>query len=120
MHDDRRQVEERLDRALRQRVQPAVHAAVEPLRVSAWHVPGEPVPVADALAAEYGPFRTGDPWGPPWGTTWFRVTGTVPEQWAGRRVEAVFDLGFGGASPGFQAEALAHDLTGRPLKGIEP
>jgi alpha-mannosidase len=120
MHDDRRLVEERLDRALRQRIQPAVYAAYRPLELTAWHVPGEPVPVDEALTATYEPFQVGTAWGPPWSTTWFRATGSVPPEWAGRRVEAVFDLGFVGDRPGFQAEALVYDLDGRPIKGVEP
>ena len=51
------------------------HPDRRPVEVAAWHVDGEPVPVADALAAEYVPVEVGDPWGPAWGTTWFRVRG---------------------------------------------
>jgi alpha-mannosidase len=120
MHDDRRQVEERLDRVLRERIAPAVYAARLPMALEVWHVPGEPVPVTDALAAEYAPFAPGTRWGAPWSTSWLRATATVPAAWAGRRVEAVFDLGFTGAGPGFQAEALVYDLEGRPVKGLEP
>ncbi|MEZ0074260.1 alpha-mannosidase [Planotetraspora sp. GP83] len=120
MHDDRELVEGRIDRVLRQRVIPAIYAERVPLRLAAWHVPDEPVPVADALAADYEPFEAGTRWGRPWSTTWLRATGTVPAEWAGRRVEAVFDLGFVGDWPGNQAEALVYDLDGRPVKGIEP
>jgi len=45
----------------------------------------------------------GTQWGRPWSTSWFRATGGVPAEWAGRRVEAVFDLGFVGGWPGNQA-----------------
>jgi alpha-mannosidase len=120
MHDDRRLVEARLDRVLKERIRPAVYAATVPVELTAWHVPGEPVPVAEALTAEYTPFKVGERWGTPWATTWFRVNGTVPEQWAGRRVEAVFDLGFVGDWPGGQAEALVYDADGHPLKGVAP
>jgi alpha-mannosidase len=120
MHDDRRQVEDRLDRVLRERIRPAQYAASVPLDLAAWHVPDEPVPVADALNAGYEAFAVGSAWGRPWSTSWFRATGAVPDGWAGRRVEAVFDLGFHGGWPGTQAEALAHDLAGRPLKGVAP
>ncbi|MGP3955364.1 alpha-mannosidase [Nonomuraea sp. 3N208] len=120
MHDDRRLVEERIDRVLRERIAPAVYAETVPLKLAAWHVPDEPVPVAEALAAGYEPFEVGTRWGRPWSTTWLRATGSVPERWAGRRVEAVFDLGFVGDWPGNQAEALVYDLNGRPIKGIEP
>ncbi|TKA09770.1 alpha-mannosidase [Actinacidiphila oryziradicis] len=120
MHDDRKQVEGRLDRVLEQRIRPAVYAASIPLTLTAWHVPDEPVPVAEALAADYAPFAVGERWGRPWSTTWIRATGTVPAAWAGKRVEAVFDLGFVGDWPGNQAEALVHDAAGQPVKGIEP
>ncbi|TMR90255.1 alpha-mannosidase [Nonomuraea basaltis] len=120
MHDDRKLVEKRIERVLRERVTPAVYAASAPLKLAAWHVPDEPVPVAEALVAPYEPFQVGTPWGRPWSTTWLRATGAVPAEWAGRRVEAVFDLGFVGDWPGGQAEALVYDLDGNPIKGIEP
>ncbi|WP_433170176.1 alpha-mannosidase [Actinoallomurus sp. CA-150999] len=120
MHDDRRQVEDRIDRVLRERIVPATYAARLPMALEIWHVPGEPVPVAEALTATYAPFQAGTSWGRPWSTSWLRATGTVPAEWAGRRVEAVFDLGFVGDWPGNQAEALVYDLTGRPIKGLEP
>jgi alpha-mannosidase len=129
MHDDRRLVEERLDRVMAERIRPAVYAASTPLVLTAWPVPGEPgepgepgapVPVAEALAARYVPFQPGKWWGAPWSTTWFRAIGEVPAGWAGRRVEAVFDLGFDGGRPGDQAEALVYDEDGTPVKGIAP
>ncbi|MDQ1049607.1 hypothetical protein QFZ76_007843 [Streptomyces sp. V4I2] len=49
------------------------------------------------------------------------VGGPVPEDWAGRRVEAaVIDRGFTGERPGIQAEGLLYDTAGVPLKGIHP
>ena len=51
MHDDRRLVEARLDRVMAERIRPAVYAVSVPLDLAAWPVPGEPVPVTDALAA---------------------------------------------------------------------
>jgi len=121
MHDDRRLVEARLDRVLAERIRPAVYAEKVPFELGIWKVPGEPVPVAEALAtAEYAPFKVGERWGTPWSTAWFRVSGTVPAEWAGRRVEAVFDLGFIGDWPGGQAEALVYDAAGHPLKGVAP
>ncbi|MEH1124372.1 alpha-mannosidase [Micromonospora sp. CPCC 206061] len=120
MHDDRLHVERRIDRLYRERILPAKYAARVPLAVEVWYVPDEPVPVAEALAAQYRPATVGEPWGTPWSTAWFRVRGTVPEQWAGRRVEAVFDLGFSGGGPGFQAEALVYDADGTPIKGVAP
>ncbi|MBC9724340.1 glycoside hydrolase family 38 C-terminal domain-containing protein [Streptomyces sp. TRM68367] len=120
MHDERRRIEERVERVHTQRIKPAIYAATVPLTVEAWQAPGEPVPFEEAAAAPYEPFATGTPWGPPWGTTWFRMHGQVPADWTGRRVEAVIDLGFVGDWPGSQAEALVHLPDGTPLKAVNP
>ncbi|MFF0299861.1 alpha-mannosidase [Streptomyces sp. NPDC004562] len=120
MHDERRRIEERVERVHTQRVKPAIYAATVPFEVEAWQAPGEPVPFEEAAAAHYTPFATGTSWGPPWGTTWFRMRGQVPAAWAGRRVEAVIDLGFVGDWPGNQAEGLVHLADGRPLKAVNP
>ncbi|MEV3855469.1 glycoside hydrolase family 38 C-terminal domain-containing protein [Streptomyces sp. NPDC050095] len=120
MHDDRHLVEGRLERAMRQFVRPAQYAARTPLTLSVWHAPGEPVPVGQALQGTYAPFEPGTVWGKPWSTSWFRIEGRVPEEWAGRHVEAVVDPGFTGQGPGFQAEGLLYDAAGVPLKGIHP
>ncbi|MCL6731876.1 alpha-mannosidase [Streptomyces neyagawaensis] len=120
MHDERRRIEERVERVHTQRVKPAIYAASVPFTVEAWQAPGEPVPFEEAAAAPYTPFAMDTPWGPPWGTTWFRMHGRVPAEWAGRRVEAVVDLGFVGDWPGNQAEALVHLTDGTPLKAVNP
>ncbi|GAA3837787.1 alpha-mannosidase [Streptomyces phyllanthi] len=120
MHDERRRIEERVERVHTQRIKPAIYAASVPFEVEAWHAPGEPVSFEEAAAAPYKPFAMDTPWGPPWGTTWFRMRGQVPAEWAGRRVEAVIDLGFVGDWPGNQAEALVHRTDGTPLKAVNP
>ncbi|MEU1516021.1 glycoside hydrolase family 38 C-terminal domain-containing protein [Streptomyces sp. NPDC005811] len=120
MHDERRRIEERVERVHNQRIKPAIYAATVPFEVEAWQAPGEPVPFEEAAGAAYEPFAMGTPWGPPWGTTWFRMSGQVPAEWAGRRVEAVIDLGFVGDWPGNQAEALVHRPDGTPLKAVNP
>ncbi|WP_433257933.1 alpha-mannosidase [Streptosporangium sp. CA-135522] len=120
MHDDRELVEARLRRVLDERIRPAVYPASVPLDVAVWHAPGEPVPVAEGLAASPSPIAVGDAWGAPWGTSWFTVTGTVPADWAGRTVEAVLDLGFDENMPGFQCEGLVYRPDGSPVKGLNP
>ncbi|KOU78014.1 alpha-mannosidase [Streptomyces sp. MMG1533] len=120
MHDERRRIEERVERVHTQRIKPAIYAAAVPFEVEAWQAPGEPVSFAEAAAASYEPFAMDTPWGPPWGTTWFRMRGQVPAEWAGKRVEAVIDLGFVGDWPGNQAEALVHLTDGTPLKAVNP
>ncbi|MFD7031586.1 alpha-mannosidase [Streptomyces sp. NPDC059917] len=120
MHDDRSITEHRLRRVLKERIKPAVHTLAVPLTVERWEAPGEPVPAAEGLAAPYGPCAVGDVWGPAWGTTWFRLTGTVPAEWAGRTVEAVLDLGFDRMMPGFQCEGLVHTADGAEVKALNP
>ncbi|MBX9392469.1 alpha-mannosidase [Streptomyces sp. TRM72054] len=120
MHDDRSLAEARLRRVLEERVRPAVYPESVPLDVAVWHAPGEPVPVAEGLAAEAEPVDVGARWGAPWGTSWFRVTGTVPEAWAGKTVEALLDLGFDENMPGFQCEGLVYRPDGTPVKGLNP
>ncbi|MFI1393679.1 alpha-mannosidase [Streptomyces sp. NPDC020681] len=120
MHDDRSLVENRLRRVLDERIRPAVHPESVPLDVAVWNAPGEPVPVAEGLAAEAKPIAVGERWGAPWGTSWFTVTGTVPPEWAGRTVEALLDLGFDENMPGFQCEGLVYRTDGTPVKGLNP
>ena len=92
MHDDRSLVEARLRRVLDERVRPAVHPGSVPLRVDVWHAPGEPVPVAEGLAAEPEPIEVGARWGAPWGTI------SPPRQMVLR--------------PGIQASSAAAQLPG--------
>ncbi|MCC3769534.1 glycoside hydrolase family 38 C-terminal domain-containing protein [Streptomyces sp. UNOC14_S4] len=120
MHNDRSITEARLKRVLDERVRPAVYPESVPLTVSVWHAPGEPVPVAEGLAAGREPIAPGAEWGPPWGTSWFTVAGRVPREWAGRTVEALLDLGFDENMPGFQCEGLVYRPDGSPVKGLNP
>ncbi|WP_411093383.1 alpha-mannosidase [Streptomyces sp. 049-1] len=121
MHDDRRIIEDRIGKLLDRVVRPALYSASRPFSLSAWFVDGEPVPVADALTAAYEPFELGSGWGAPWCTTWMRASAEIPAEWAGRRVEAVFDLDFDlTKGPGGQAEGLVHDAHGVPMQGLHP
>ncbi|MEW1927156.1 glycoside hydrolase family 38 C-terminal domain-containing protein [Streptomyces sp. NPDC088360] len=120
MHDDRTLIEARLKRVLDERIRPAVYPESVPLDVAVWTAPGEPVPVAEGLAAHPEPTKVGAAWGAPWATSWFQVTGTVPTEWAGKTVEAVLDLGFDENMPGFQCEGLVYRPDGTPVKGLNP
>ncbi|MDA4892695.1 glycosyl hydrolase-related protein [Streptomyces sp. MS2A] len=124
MHEETSLTVGRANRVLTERIRPAIHSARVPLEISAHALPGEPIAPADGLALDYEPFAAGQQWGPAWGTTWFRVRGEVPAAWAGRRVEAVIDLGFDVNMTGFQCEALVYrrgaDGEPVPVKSLNP
>ena len=109
MHSDRALIEERITRELHERVLARVERAIVPLTIT-----------AGPTREQQSPFVVGSEWGPPWGTTWFVLTGAVPDDWSGQRVEAVVDLGFRADPPGFQCEGLVVDDAGRPVQGIHP
>jgi alpha-mannosidase len=46
-----------------------------------------------ARQLEYSPAKLGLELGPPWATFWFRIEATVPEAWAGRRVDLLWETG---------------------------
>ncbi len=120
MHDETSLTVGRVTRVLDERVRPAVYAARVPLTVAAHALPGEPIAPAEGLALDFEPHEVGSEWGPAWATTWFRVEGTVPAEWAGRRVEAHIDLGFDKNMTGFQQEALVYRPDGTPVKSLNP
>lgn len=123
MHDARVLLERRLDRFVRERLQPALYSQGRPVSVERWDVPGEPVSIYRAVVQDFVPARAGDPWGVPWSTTWFRITGEVPEGFGeapGTEAELLVDLGFTADQPGFQAEGLAWRRDATLVKAISP
>ena len=113
MHANRELVEKRIQRELWERVLPLVHPHEQRLTIEAG-------PDVDHLE----PFEAGSSWGAPWATTWFRLSADIPQEWVGRRVEAIIDLGFHQRAAGFQCEGLVVDLhddgSFTPLQGIHP
>ena len=89
------------------------------MRVQAHVVGGEPVPLKALPAPESWPdVPLGTPWGVTWDTVWFRLTATIPTDWAGGRVVAHIDLGWPDTEfPGFSLEALVW-RDGRPIRGL--
>lgn len=128
MHDRTALIEMRIERFIRERLAGAVYRSRQPLDISAWEAPGEPVTFAEAQDATFRPFATGTPWGRAWGTTWFAVTGEIPAAWRdasgalpeGAVAELVIDLGFTAGQSGFQCEALVWNRQGAPIKGVSP
>ena len=126
MHDQRALLEFRLTRFVTEHLQPALYRARQPVDLTWWVAPGEPVPFAEAIAQPYEPVEIGTAWGRPWGTTWIHVTGAIPDDWrtdgelpVGTSAELVVDLGFD-RGPGFQAEGLAWRSDGVTIKAVSP
>ncbi|MFZ1117896.1 MAG: alpha-mannosidase, partial [Propionibacteriaceae bacterium] len=122
MHDERLLLEARLNRFVRDHLEPAIYQASAPLALTAWRVPGEPVPFADAARQNFTPIDIGAAWGEPWSTLWIHAVGKVPADWldvAASKPEVVVDLGFT-AGAGFQAEALAYRTDGSMIKAVSP
>lgn len=120
MHDNEPLTVKRVSRVLLERIWPAVHTLSFPFEVASHQLPGEAVSPAEGLKLPFERHRIGSPWGPAWGTTWFRLRGTVPQEWAGHQIEAVIDLGFDASRTGFQCEGLIYDQHGTPLKAVNP
>ena len=120
MHDDISLTTGRVKRVLDERIRPMVYSDSIPLEVS-WHeLTGEPIPALEGIALDYTETQVGTQWGAAWGTTWFKLRGQVPEHWAGRRVEAVIDLGFDINMSGFQCEGLIYRPDGVTIKALNP
>jgi alpha-mannosidase len=101
----------------REVVAPAVYPERAALEVEARHLPGEPLPPAEAVAGPFEPFAVGDRWGGMWGTTWFRFRAAVPVGWEGREVVALIHLG-GARQVGFSAEGLIWTPGLEPVQGL--
>ncbi len=75
----------------------------------------------EAQGLAYRPAEIGERFGPQWATYWFRLAATVPEAWAGRPVELVWDSGCestlyrGGAPVQGLVSGGGHDRTTAPL-----
>lgn len=122
MFDDRELTESRIRRFTRDHLVPSIHREAVPVTLGVHHLPGEPIPPREAIAAQYVPLEVGAPLGRAWSTTWLHVTGTVPAHWADDDScvpELLVDLDFTD-QPGFQAEALVLTPDGVPLKAINP
>ena len=69
----------------------------------------EPVEFKDRLSLAYAPIRKGEIWGRNWSSAWFHVTGTVPEEFLGKELALLMNIG---------GEALIFDTEGTPVYGL--
>jgi len=125
MHQGTKAVEERLDRFVRDRLNPAIYSDRIPLAVKAWQAPREPVPFSHAIGQDFEDVSLGWRFGRAWSTIWLKVSGLVPDTWnkseqESLAAEILIDFGYNTSRSGFQAEALAYDLNGKPIKAISP
>ena len=125
MHQTTKAVEERLDRFFRDKIHPAIYRDHVALSITAWQAPREPVAFEVATAQPYENVELGWRFGRAWSTIWLRVSGTLPADWQAAdegslAAEIVIDFGYNTSRSGFQAEALAYDLAGKPIKAIAP
>ena len=125
MHQSTKAVEERLDRFVRDKLESAIYRDRVALSITAWQAPREPVAFEFATKQQYETVDLGWRFGRAWSTIWLKVSGSIPESWAANQeasmaAEIVIDFGYNTSRSGFQAEALAYDLAGKPIKAIAP
>jgi alpha-mannosidase len=89
---------------LRDAIRPAAIAPDEVLVAG----PVDRISFDEAQTLDYRPAEPGARYGPLWATYWFRIAATVPDAWAGRRVDLIF------ASP---AESTLW-VDGRSVQGL--
>lgn len=110
---------QRAQRLLSQRIRPCVLSRETEMTIEAIDEAFDAPRFEDAVRAPRRLVEPGSAWGRPWHTTWFRLTHTVDERHAGRRLVASVDIGFNGRYDGFQAEAIAW-IDGRIVHAIQP
>ena len=72
-------------------------------------VSAEAIPFADRLKLKYRPIHAGDVWGKAWDSAWFHLTGKVPENFAGKELCLLVNVG---------GEVLLFDEKGIPEYGL--
>lgn len=131
MHENSLILERRIERTLRERIDPARITSLGSVTVRCWDVPedegvvGEPIRFSELPKDQFEDIEIGTSWGKPWQTSWFELTVQIPAKSEvdlrnGDRLEVVFDLGWFDHSAGFQAEGIVRDENGRAIKAINP
>ena len=108
--------EERIAAASGRVIEPLLYREQCPLTITAMTVGGEPILYEEAVQRKFVTFSEGDAWGARWDTVWFRFTGRVPAEWAGRPVVARIDLSFE-QHEGFGREGLVYQ-NGKPTIAV--
>ncbi|KAJ2862753.1 Glycoside hydrolase, 38 vacuolar alpha mannosidase, partial [Coemansia asiatica] len=80
------------------------------VQLEAWSAPGQDRPTFEhAVKQNFKPAKVGQLFGPSWTTHWFRVTATIPESFAGKKVLFMFDT---------NSEAMVWSDNGEPILGL--
>ncbi|KAJ2468107.1 Glycoside hydrolase, 38 vacuolar alpha mannosidase [Coemansia sp. RSA 2322] len=75
-----------------------------------WSAPGQERPTfGHAVKQEFSPAKVGQVFGPSWTTHWFRVTVNIPKEFAGKKVQFLFDT---------NSEAMVWSADGEPIMGL--
>ncbi|GIO11360.1 alpha-mannosidase [Cohnella xylanilytica] len=90
------------------RLREAIYRPVAHLAVEAW-VTKEPVPYAERTSGTRLGLKPGDRWGELWDCAWFRFSGMVPYEAAGRKVVLLIDV---------NGELCLVDGEGTPVQGL--
>jgi alpha-mannosidase len=125
MHQGTKALEERLDRFVRDKLEPAIYRDHAELSIEAWQAPREPVSFDFATGQQFEKVSLGWRFGRAWSTIWLKISGEVPQSWRADQestyaAEVVIDFGYNTSRSGFQAEALAYAQSGKPIKAISP
>jgi alpha-mannosidase len=95
-------------REVERRLRDAMYSPVGELTVEAW-VTQEPVPFEERQSGKHLELKPGDKWGGLFDCAWFRFTGAVPPETAGREVVLLLDV---------NGEMLVVDPQGNPWQGL--
>lgn len=102
-------------------IDPAVWSAAHPLAAAVHQLQdpaADPIPAERAAGLEFRPVAPTWLWGPKWSTAWFKVSGVLPAEWAGRPVALRFSSGTEGQvwSVRFGDRDTGHTT---PLQGLD-
>ena len=84
----RRRVRQFIDRVMEQRYGPTA-----PLSAEYTYDKKAPIPYGELSKRTWKPISTGRNWGELWASAWFRLSGSVPSEFAGENVVALVNLG---------------------------
>ncbi len=108
MHKHPEQTLQRLHRFQEWILRPLLWAEQTPMSAAVYR-PQEGDTPAQAATFPYEPVTPGFTWGPVWSDAWFRLEANIPEDWTGKPVCALIDVG---------AEAVVWDGD-NPIQGID-